>query len=130
MGLAHVRCESIIFNITLNFAFKLVLGVHISVLSMTVHLHTRMILCSSSCRINKHRLNHCSKHPLCLPDLSPCDFFLFHVLKKVLAGHHCNFRRTFNEAVYQCLQSISRTGYSSAFSSCTSWTEKCISEKG
>ena len=51
-------------------------------------------------------LDHCPYSP----DLSPCDFWLFPRLKKMLAGHrfesHCGTR----SAVYQCLQHISKEG--------------------
>ena len=37
-------------------------------------------------------------------DLSPCDFFLFPRLKKMLAGNKYMSRSSFGSAMYQCLQ--------------------------
>ena len=40
------------------------------------------------------------------PDLSPCDFFLFPRLKKMLSGNKYTFRSSLGSAIYQCLQQI------------------------
>ena len=45
-------------------------------------------------------------HPPYLPDLSPCDFFLFSRLKKMLSGNKYMSRSSFGSAIYQCLQQI------------------------
>ena len=42
-------------------------------------------------------------HP---PDLSPCDFFLFPRLKKMLSGNKYTSRSSIGSAIYQCLQQI------------------------
>ena len=47
-------------------------------------------------------------HPLYSPDLSPCDFFLFPRLKKMLSGNKYTSRSSLGSAIYQCLQQISR----------------------
>ena len=45
-------------------------------------------------------------HPAYSPDLSPCDFFLFPKLKKMLSGNKYTSRSSFGSAIYQCLQQI------------------------
>ena len=42
-------------------------------------------------------------HPPCSPDLSPCDFFLFPRLKKMLSGNKYRSRSSLGSAIYQCL---------------------------
>ena len=56
-------------------------------------------------------------HPPYSPDLSPCDFFLFPRLKKMLSGRRYGSRSALGSAVYQCLNSIPRTDYFAAFRS-------------
>ena len=43
-------------------------------------------------------------HPPYSPDLSPCDFFLFPRLKKMLSGNKYTSRSSLGSAIYQCLQ--------------------------
>ena len=45
-------------------------------------------------------------HPLYSPDLSPCDVFLFPLLKKPLSGRCYESRSALGSAIYQCLQGI------------------------
>ena len=45
-------------------------------------------------------------HPPYSPDLSPCDFFLFPWLKKMLPGNKYTSRSSLGSAFYQCLQQI------------------------
>ena len=45
-------------------------------------------------------------HPPYSPDLSPCDFFLFPRLKKMLSGNKYTSRSSLGSAIYQCLQQI------------------------
>ena len=40
------------------------------------------------------------------PDLSPCDFFLFPRLKKILSGNKYTSRSSLGSAICQCLQQI------------------------
>ena len=54
-------------------------------------------------------------HPPYLPDLSPCDFFLFPRLKKMLSGNKYMSRSSLGSAIYQCLQQIPKEDYLSAF---------------
>ena len=52
-------------------------------------------------------------HPPFSPDLSPCDFFLFQRLKKMLSGNKYMYtsRSSLGSAIYQCLQQIPKEGY-------------------
>ena len=54
-------------------------------------------------------------HPPYSPDLSPCDFFLFPRLKKMLSGNNYTSRSSLCSAIYQCLQQIPKEDYLSAF---------------
>ena len=54
-------------------------------------------------------------HPPYSPDLSPCDFFLFPRLKKMLSGNKYTSRSSLGRAIYQCLQQIPKEDYLSAF---------------
>ena len=45
-------------------------------------------------------------HPPYLPDLSPCHFFLFPRLKKMLSRNKYTSRSSLGSAIYQCLQQI------------------------
>ena len=40
------------------------------------------------------------------PDLSPCDFFLFPRLKKMLSGNKVTSKSSLGSVIYQCLQQI------------------------
>ena len=54
-------------------------------------------------------------HPPFSPDLSPCDFFLFQRLMKMLSGNKYTSRSSLGNAIYQCLQQIPKEDYLSAF---------------
>ena len=54
-------------------------------------------------------------HPPYSPDLSPCDFFLFPRLKKMLSVNKYTSRSSLGSAIYQCLQQIPKEDYLSAF---------------
>ena len=69
-------------------------------------------------------------HPPCSPDLSPCDFFLFPRLKKMLSGNKYTSRSSLGSAIYQCLQQIPKEDYSSAFRDWVKRSQKCVSVKG
>ena len=64
------------------------------------------------------------------PDLSPCDFFLFPLLKKTLSGHRYESQSALGSAIYQCLQGIPKKAYFSAFREWILRLEKCVSIKG
>ena len=57
-------------------------------------------------------------HPPYSHDLSPCDFFLFPLLKKTLSGRRYESRSALGSAIYQCHQSIPKNAYFFAF---TEW---------
>ena len=69
-------------------------------------------------------------HPPYPPDLSPCDFFLFPRLKKMLYGNKYTSRGSLGSAIYQCLQQILKEDYLSAFPDWVKRLQKCISIKG
>ena len=69
-------------------------------------------------------------HPPYSPDLSPCDFFLFPMLKKMLSGNKYTSRSSLGSAIYQCLQQIPKEDYLSAFRGWVKRLQKCVSVKG
>ena len=54
-------------------------------------------------------------YPPYSPDLSPCDFFLFQRLKKMLSGNKYTSKSSLGSAICQCLQQIPKEDYLSAF---------------
>ena len=62
-------------------------------------------------------------HPPYSSDLSPCDFFLFPRLKKMLSGNKYT-------SFYRCLQQIPKEDYLSAFRDWVKRLQKCVSAKG
>ena len=64
------------------------------------------------------------------PDLSPCDFFLFPRLKKMLSGNKYTSRTSLGSAIYQCLQQIPKEDYLSAFRDWVKRLQKCVLVKG
>ena len=69
-------------------------------------------------------------HPPYSPDLSPCDFFLFPRLKKMLSGNMYQSRSSLGSAIYQCLQQIPKEDYLSALLDWVKRLQKCVSVKG
>ena len=69
-------------------------------------------------------------HPPYSPDLSPCDFFLFPRLKKILSGNKYMSRSSLGSAIYQCLQQIPKEDYLSAFRNWVKKLQKCVLVKG
>ena len=61
---------------------------------------------------------------------SPCDSFMFPLLKKTLSGLRYESRNALGSVIYQCLQGISKKAYFSAFTEWISRLEKCVSDKG
>jgi histone-lysine N-methyltransferase SETMAR len=70
------------------------------------------------------------QHPPYSPDLSPCDFFLFPRLKKMLAGRKYSKRPSVGSAIYQCLISIPTKDYIRAFQMWLKRLEICIQVQG
>ena len=64
------------------------------------------------------------------PDLSPCDFFFFPRLKRMLSGNKYTSRSSLGSAIYQCLQQIPKEDYLSAFCDWVKRLQKCVSVKG
>ena len=50
-------------------------------------------------------------HPPYSPDLSPCDFFLYPRLKKMLSGNKYTSKSSLDSVIYQCLQQIPKEDY-------------------
>ena len=64
------------------------------------------------------------------PDLSPCDFFLFPRLNKMLSGNKYMSRSSLGSAIYQCLQQIPKEDYLSAFRDWMKRLQKMYFSKG
>ena len=70
-------------------------------------------------------------YPPYSPDLSPCDFFLFPRLKKMLSGNKYTSRSSLGSAIYQCLQQIPKEDYFICFSRLgKKVTKMCFSKRG
>ena len=69
-------------------------------------------------------------HPCYSPDLSPCDFFLFARLKKMLSGNKYTSRCSLGSAIYQCLQQIPKRRLFICFSRLVKKLQKRVSVKG
>ena len=69
-------------------------------------------------------------HPSYSHDLSPCDFFLFPRLKKMLSGNKYTSRSFLGSAIYRCLQQIPKEDYLSAFSRLGKKVTKMYFSKG
>ena len=64
------------------------------------------------------------------PDLSPCDFFLFPLLKKTFSGCRYESRSALSSAIYQRIQGIPKKAYFAAFTEWISRLETCVLVKG
>ena len=62
------------------------------------------------------------------PDLSPCDFFLFPRLKKMLSWNKYSSRNSHGSAIYQCLLQIPKEDYLSAFRDWVKRLQKYLSD--
>ena len=69
-------------------------------------------------------------HPPYAPDLSPCNFFLFPRLKKMLSGNNYTSRSSLGRVIYQCLQQIPKEDFLSTFRDWVKRLQKCVSVKG
>ena len=70
-------------------------------------------------------------HPPYSPDLSPCDFFLFPRLKKMLSGNKYTSRSSLGSAIYQCLLQIpKKEDYLSTFHDWVKRLQKSFSKGG
>ena len=91
---------------------------------MTMHLH----ICVQDFLKEEKAVQ--LSHPPYSPDLSPCYFFLFLLLKKTLSGRCYESRSALGSAIYQCLRGIPKKAYFFAFTEWISRLEKCVSVKG
>ena len=66
-------------------------------------------------------------HSPYLPDLGPCDFFLFQRLKKHLDGRKYQTRKNLGSTIFQCLNSIPRKDYKNAFKNLIKRLKLCVS---
>ena len=69
-------------------------------------------------------------HPPYSLDLSPCDFFLFPKLKKMLSGNKYTSRSSLGSAIYQCLKQIPKEDFYLLFRDWVKRLQKCVSVKG
>ena len=101
-------------------------GVHL--LHDNVSFHKCEVVKSFSASEKVKVLNH----PPYSPDLSPCDFFLFPRLKKMLSGNKYTSGSSLGSVIYiyQCLQQIPKEDYLSAFRDWVKRLQKCVSVKG
>ena len=67
-------------------------------------------------------------HPPYSPELSPCDFFLFPRLKKMLSGNKYTSRSSLGSTIYQCLRQIPKKDYFSRLGKVV--TKICFSKGG
>ena len=65
-------------------------------------------------------------HPPFLPDLGPCDYFLFPKLKYHLSGKRYNSRNALGSAVYQYLMGIPIEEFENSFQKWIDWLKRCI----
>ena len=69
-------------------------------------------------------------HPPYSPDLAPCDFYLFPLLKKTLVGRTFKSRTALGSAVFQCLSRLPREAFKSAFLQWIERMQKCVAKGG
>ena len=69
-------------------------------------------------------------HPAYLPDLAPCNYFLFPRLKKMLACSKYSRLCSLGSAVFQCLNGIPQNNYENAFKMWIKRLKLCIKYQG
>jgi histone-lysine N-methyltransferase SETMAR len=65
-------------------------------------------------------------HPPYSPDLAPCDFWLFPILKDHLRGTHYTSRHALGSAISQCLSHIPQNDFAACFQQWKHRLEKCV----
>lgn len=88
--------------------------------------HTAMSICQY---LAKRRITVMS-HPPYSPDLSPCDFFLFNLLKKPMRGIRLSSVEDIQNKCTSLLKSVTETRYAHSFRSLAKRWEKCALMKG
>jgi hypothetical protein len=69
-------------------------------------------------------------HPPYLPDLAPCDFWLFPEMKTALKGHRFSYIADIQEHAMTILQSIPEEEFQKYFEQCKHQLTKCIGVQG
>ena len=69
-------------------------------------------------------------HSAYSPDLAPCDFWLFPILKDKLRGTHYSSRHALGTAIFQCLQHIPKEDFAACFAQWKHRLQKCINLGG
>jgi hypothetical protein len=69
-------------------------------------------------------------HPPYLPDLAPCNFWLFPILKTTLKGHRFSDTADIQGHVTTILQSIPKEEFQKCFEQCKHRLTKCIGAQG
>lgn len=72
----------------------------------------------------------CIRHPPYSPDLAPCDFWLFPVLKSRLRNRRFSGRNSIGQAVSQAIESIQLDEWSQAFEQWKKRLHKCVETGG
>ena len=64
------------------------------------------------------------------PDLSPCNFCLFPMLKEKLTGCHYETIEEMKEAVMRVIDMLTQEDFHGAFQKLLEWYNKCIAAGG
>ena len=67
-------------------------------------------------------------HPLCSPDLAPCDFWLFPKHKENLRGCHYETIEEMKEAVTKLIDTLTQEDFHGAFQELLERYGKCIAD--
>ena len=70
------------------------------------------------------------EHPPYSPDLAPCDFFLFHKLKKKLRGQVFKDENEIEKGILEFFNGLKKTDWYSAFNMWKQRMKKCIENGG
>lgn len=70
------------------------------------------------------------EHPPYSPDLAPCDFFLFPLVKSVLRGRHFSDVNELSVAIQHAISEIPTESFKESFVSWVDRSNKCISCQG
>ena len=69
-------------------------------------------------------------YPVYLPDLSPCDYFLFPKLKTSMKGVFYDDVPTIQSAVIQVLKNIPKTEFKKSMDKLVDHSKRCIKSNG
>jgi hypothetical protein len=70
------------------------------------------------------------RHPPYLPDLAPCDFWLFPKIKLMMKGNHFDMIPEIEAAMKERLRALMKNDFQSCFRSWQDRWNKCIDSKG